>query len=221
MGPIEEAQDLTDLIPSAVAEEYRRLKHIICAVNRQKRTRSILFCSPVGGEGTTTVASQFAVTLATEGEKILLVDANVRNPAVHRVFDMEADTEPIAPAEQPQVGRNGVKETVIKNLRIVTGVAASSAVYCSLNQAEALFPECWKTQADWIIFDSSPLITTGDGIPFAMSIDGAVLVARAEKTRLEDVQRTVWSLQSSGVPLLGIVLNDSRMHIPGWLQGHR
>ncbi len=67
-------------LPPQVVEEYQRMKHLILNANPERKIKTILFASAKEGEGTSTTLRNFAITLASGGDTVLLVDANLRNP---------------------------------------------------------------------------------------------------------------------------------------------
>ncbi len=66
--------------------EHHRLKYNILRLNSGKKIKALLFSSPTRGEGTSTVLINFAASLAADGDRVLLVDANLRNPSLHSTF---------------------------------------------------------------------------------------------------------------------------------------
>ena len=76
-------------LPTQAEEEYRRMKHHITSSGSEGIIKTILFSSSSAGEGNSTVLINFAITLVSEGDKVLLVDANLRNPVLHDVFDLD------------------------------------------------------------------------------------------------------------------------------------
>lgn len=217
-----------------ILEEYYGIKHNILNLNSGQRIKTILFSSSNKGEGNSTVLIQFSLTLASEGERVLLVDANLRDPSFHKIFNLEREnglTELI-------LGRSTldevIKKTRFNNLFVITSGILSRGpsldrgpltVDYGLFNPSALFEsdsldshiENMKKQADWVLFDSPPINSFNDSIALAHRVDGVVMVVEAEKTRWEVAQSAKQRVESGNGKILGIVLNKRRYYIPEFI----
>ena len=210
----------TRALPFAV-EEYQRMKYKILHDESDVIVKSLLFCSPGRREGTSTVLIHFAQTLAVEGNRVLLVDANLRNPYLHQTFHLPREnglTEMIFSGSSFRNIDQFIKATNLDNLWIIT----SGQPYANPNSIlESGYlgelNENLKRQWDWILFDCPPVNAYSDSIAIACRTDGIVIVVQAEKTRWEVVQGTRERLENCGGRVLGVVLNKRRFHIPGWI----
>jgi len=202
-------------------EEYQKMKYRILNCDANKPIKTILFCSSNKGEGNSTVLVQFAQTLAAEGYRVLLVDADVRNPNLHRLLRMEREnglTE-LSFGDNKKVA-DVMKETSLPNLWVVTnGAPYSNPLTIFESEFFDLLIDQMKIQTDWVLFDSPPLNSSSASIALAGKVDGIVLVIQAEKTRWEVVQESKERLEKGGGRILGVVLNKRRFHIPGWVYG--
>ena len=72
-----------------LVEEYHRMKQTLLSISSEEKIRALLFSSSTKGEGTSTALTNFAITLASGGDKVLLVDANHRNPSLHDLLNVE------------------------------------------------------------------------------------------------------------------------------------
>lgn len=203
-----------------ILEEYYGIKHNILNLNSGQRIKTILFSSSNKGEGNSTVLIQFSLTLASEGERVLLVDANLRDPSFHKIFNLEREnglTELI-------LGRSTLDE-VIKKTRFDNLSVITSGILNGLFNPSALFDsdsldshiENMKKQADWVLFDSPPINSFNDSIALAHRVDGVVMVVEAEKTRWEVAQSAKQRVESGNGKILGIVLNKRRYYIPEFI----
>jgi protein-tyrosine kinase len=207
-------------LPFAV-EEYQRMKSKILHYDSGVVLKSILFCSPGRREGTSTVLIHFAQTLAVEGNRVLLVDANLRNPYLHQTFHLPRENGLVEMIFSGSSFRNldqFIKATNLDNLSIITSGQAYANPH-SLLESGYLgdLNEHLKRQWDWILFDCPPVSAYSDSIAIACQADGIVIVVQAEKTRWEVVQGTRERLANCGGRVLGIVLNKRRFHIPNWI----
>jgi protein-tyrosine kinase len=207
-------------LPFAV-EEYQRMKYKIIHYDSDVIVKSILFCSPGRREGTSTVLIHFAQTLAVEGNRVLLVDANLRNPYLHQTFHLPRENGLVEMIFSGISLRNldhFIKATNLENLFVITG-GQPYANPNSLLESGYLgdLNEHLKRQWDWILFDCPPMNAYSDSIALACQADGIVIVVQAEKTRWEVVRGTRDRLENCGGKVLGIVLNKRRFHIPDWI----
>lgn len=200
-----------------VAEEYQRMKHAILSTSPEKRIKTILFASSTDGEGNSTALINFAITLSSEGDKVLLVDANLRNPSFHQSFNVETRKGLADVLLEEENLQDVIQKIKIKNLSVITNGRSHSSP-STLFESQLFEPliEQMKAQADWVLFDSAPINMYNDTIVLASKMDGVVMVVEAEKTRREVALRAKERLEENKIRLLGVILNRRKMHIPEW-----
>jgi capsular exopolysaccharide synthesis family protein len=204
-------------LPPQVVEEYQRMKHLILNVNTEKKIKTILFTSCKEGEGTSTVLRNFAITLAAGGDTVLLVDANLRHPSLHDLFNVEKRDG----LTELLFGKNSLNEVInntkINNLSIVTsGIPHSNPSSVLESALLSSATEQMKEQADWVLFDCAPINSYNDSCTLGAKLDGVMMVIQAENTRWEVAQSAKERIESDKVTLLGVVLNRRRIYIPEW-----
>lgn len=194
---------------TSAAEAFRSLRTSIQIADTQKPIRSMLVSSASPGEGKTFVSTNLAASFALAGRHVILVDADLRNPQVHRVFglplspgfsDLIVDVH--APASQY------LQQTEIPTLKILTcGTRPSNPaeLLSSLRTGEIL--NQLVQQSHLVIFDTAPVATVTDAQLLAVSVDAAIQVVRAGKTRTDLMRRAKELLEQTQVRLLGPVLN--------------
>lgn len=204
-------------LPPQVIEEYQRMKHLILNADPERAIKTLLFASAKEGEGTSTTLRNFAITLASSGDAVLLVDVNLRNPALHDLFNVEKKSG----LTELLLGKNSlsevIKSTNINNLSIITsGIPHSNP--SSVLESALLEPatEQMRKRADWILFDAPPINSYNDANTLAGKMDGVVMVVQAENTKWEVAQSAKERIESDTVKILGVVLNKRKMHIPDW-----
>jgi capsular exopolysaccharide synthesis family protein len=207
-------------------EEYSRLKLNILSENPDAKIKSLLFSSPAGGEGTSTVLTDFAILLASQGEKVLLVDANFRSPSLHERFHLGSDNGLAELLLQKSTLQQVIKETGVRNLSVITNGMADRGPSTvddgpfnpeNLSNAIAPYLEKMKEEMDWVLFDAPPVNYFDEALALSGKVDGVVMVIQAEKTRWEVAQSAKQRLEDSGGRILGVVLNKRRFYIPEWL----
>ena len=196
-------------------EAYRVLRTRLSAFGSPK---TLLFSSSLSGEGTSTVLSDFAITLGRDGFSTVLIDGNMRKPSLHRRFDLmklngltELISEDIDLYE-------GLKKTEVPNLYVITaGRSLSDPIFIFRSERLKNLIQDLKEDFDYVLIDSPPVNLYSDSIQLANIVDGVILVTRAERTRLEVVRRAKEHLEEVNAPLLGVVLNGRRYVIPDFL----
>ncbi len=209
---------------SSVVEEYQRMKYRIIHYDPGVILKSLLFCSPGRREGNSTVLIQFGQTLAAEGNRVLLVDGNLRNPYLHKAFRLSREngfSDLLLFRISSRAIGTYIKRTKWDNLDVLTSgqphphpnSILQSDIFDAIN-------DYLKTQWDWVLFDCSPACPFSDCIALAPRTDGIVLVIQAEKTRWEVAQDVRSRLEQCGGKVLGVVLNKRRYHIPQFIYQH-
>ena len=200
------------------AEEYKRLQNNIASLLPDVNPRILLFAGVTDGEGNETVVSRFGLNLAALGEKVLLIDAQMREPVLHQFFGIEQ----IPGTTELLSGRLSLTEvmrrTPLDGLLVIPGGSAVSNPFLA-HELDTLcdVTDVMKAFADWIIFSCPSVNTYNDAVALSGMVDGVVLVVQGEKTRWEVAQAAKDRLLQAGANILGVVLNDRRHHIPGWI----
>lgn len=195
---------------SPVSESYKKLRTNIRFSVMGQAVKVILVASAVTGEGRTTTAINLAISYAQENKSVLLLDADLRRPAVAQAFFRTSR----AGLSDILIGQGKVQEalqqTDIANLFVLpagTVPANPSELLGSAAMLELL--ESLKSQFDVIIIDSPPASSFADAQIVGAMSDGVVLVARSGKVTKEAVRRTRLGLEHVGARILGAVLNNS------------
>jgi protein-tyrosine kinase len=199
-------------------EQCGQIKYNILRNTSGKNIRTLLFSSPTQGEGNSTVLINFAMSLAFEGERVLVVDSNLRNPSLHHVFNLEKENGFAELIFGKVALKDVIKETLFDNLFVITCGAdqfSPSSVFRS-NSLDIRIEEM-KRQADWIIFDAPQINSYDDPVTLASRVDGVVMVVEAEKNRWEVAQLAKQRIENGKGKILGVVLNKRQFHIPDWL----
>jgi capsular exopolysaccharide synthesis family protein len=205
------------LSPRAM-EEYDQLRQSIIALTPTVERKVLLFVSATGGEGTSHTVAGFGVLLASAGGRPLLVDANLRSPVLHEALGTDK-----APGTADLLCGQKTLEQVIKptgfsNLLLVPAGDPPENPGSLLTDAkvESAFRQM-RTETDWVLVDTPAVTAFNDAVALSSGVDGVILVVRAEKTRWEVVQNARRRLETGKSRILGVVLNDRKLHIPGWI----
>ncbi len=194
---------------SPVAEAYRAVRTQLDFHRRTRQLQVILVTSPSPGDGKTTTASNLAITLAQAGRRVLLVDADIRRPSVHQLYDI-----PRFPGLSDVLQGRLSPEQVIRSSPVynLDLMAAGDEVP---NPAELLlspvlrgFPRLGAEVYDTILVDSPPLLPVTDASILGGIADGILLVVQAATLRHSEATRTAELLRMIGTPPVGLVVNQ-------------
>ena len=192
---------------SAEAEAYRSVRTALLngLDNNQK---VIQISSPEPGDGKSTFISNLAIALAQSGKKVLLLDADLRRPTLHRLFRarQEIGTTEFLTGEIQFV--NAVQESSVKNLWLLTAGTSppNPAETLSSERLERLFAEA-RTEFDFVLIDSPPLLVVSDPCISVSHTDGLLLVVRTNKNTRVVLRQTRDLIRQHGINLLGVVAN--------------
>ena len=201
-----------DEVFSPRVEAFRRLRTNIRFVGVDDTLRALVVTSADPGEGKTTVASNLAIALAQAGEKVILVDADMRHPKVAERFGLNPATGLSRALFEPDnVDRflQGWRDDL--PLRILTsGPTPPNPTELLGSHRMRQLIEALKARSTVIIFDSPPLLPVSDAAVLATFTDGALLVARANHTRRDSLAHAAEALHAVDAQVLGVVLNRVR-----------
>lgn len=190
------------------AEEFRSLRSRLYLARKQQSFKSLLVASALPKEGRSFVATNLARVLALQaGSRVLLVDADLRNPRLHSAFGTSAQPGLaeylLHEVEESTIMQRGRSDSLflIPSGRTVQGqseLVANGRVQSLLDRVESFF--------DWIIIDSPPAISVTDAGLLAHCCDGVLLVVRSHSTPFDAVQKARDRFREES--LIGVVLND-------------
>jgi len=222
MTPSEFAAQLAS--ESGWARAFEGLIGSLMLTSAERTLRTILVTSAAPGEGKTTIATNLAMMLARAGRRILLVDADLRRPSVHKLLrcsgvsgfaDLLQGREDLAHLVQsmriePSRGGDAIELSVMASGR----PSAGGMVGLQPGRlAKALEFLC--AHYELVILDSPPVLAVSDALLLAPHVDGVMFVIAAGLVREREAQRAKQRLEANGGHLLGVVVNaidDDELH---------
>ena len=199
---------------SAEAEAYRAIRTALI-VGLDPKQKVIQVSSPEPGDGKSTFLSNMAIALAQSGKRVMLLDADLRRPTIHRLFHARSEigTADVLKGEIQLV--NAVQASCVKNLWLLTAghTPPNPAETLSSTRFDALLAEA-RREFDFVLVDSPPLLAVSDPCIVASRTDGLVLVVRTNKNSREALRQTNLLIRQHGIPLFGVVANAVE-HQPG------
>lgn len=198
------------------AEAYRSMRSALMLSSIDNPPRVIVITSAFPTEGKTTTALNLAVALAQRGERVLLVDADLRRGSLHRAFGLVDQSVGLSTALS-QPGVHMELPSPFPDLPTLYVLATgprppNPAEMLSSKRMEEQMRQ-WTQQFDRIVIDTAPLLAVSDTQAMAVRADAVVLVARAGVTRKRALVRARDLLWRINAPVSGVVINDVDMRL--------
>ena len=198
---------------SPFIESFRSLNTNIELLGSDTSIRSFVISSSIPSEGKSTVSCHLAQAAAAMDRKVLLVDADLRRPQVHRWIGIENDR---GLSNILATGLDAEEATVTvpqwENLSVITAgdippdptrLLSSQKMYALMEQLKS------SRKYDLIIYDTPPILGFADGRILSSRTDGVVLVVRIGKTDRALVKQNIENILTSNVPVLGLIANQA------------
>jgi len=197
---------------SGLTEAARAIRTNIVFMSPDNPHKTLLITSAVPSEGKTTVACAIATTMAQAGQRVVLVDCDLRRPRLHSVFRRRNNFGVTSALLDRSVQDDIVCETEVPNLWLApTGPIPPNPAELLHSEAFRGVLERLQERFDRVIIDSPPIIAVTDATVLSTLVDGVVVVVRASKTTKEMVRRALKSLRDVGSQLVGVVLNAANV----------
>ncbi|HEX9027644.1 MAG TPA: polysaccharide biosynthesis tyrosine autokinase [Anaerolineales bacterium] len=194
---------------SPIVEAFRVLRMNLQFSELDAPTQTLMVTSPNPLEGKSLTTSNLAVVLAQSGLRVIIVDADLRRPVVHRIFDLP-NRQGLSNAALS--GNDSIETFIqtpkIENLRVLTSGPSlpNPAQFLSSGRMKEIIAEL-KSIADIIVFDSPPCLPVADSTILGTEVDGTILVLAAGRTRTSDALQAADLLRRVHINLIGAVLN--------------
>ena len=216
---------------SILSESLRSLRTNIQFASMDRKVKSILFTSAGLGEGKSTCVSNLAITLAQEGQRVLLVDADLRRPIVHQRLGLErtpglADAlvgstswrSHVRSATDLMLGPMGVDRVMstpgLDNLHILTSGSevGNPNEFLNMSKIKTLVNEM-SEEYDLVLFDTPPILPVTDAVAFSSRADGTILVYQVGRIGRNALRRAKFLLDHAQANVMGIVLTNVKSEV--------
>ncbi len=201
-----------------VSEAFRILRTNLGFSSVDEGLHSVVVSSASPGEGKSTVTANLAVVMAQAGRNVVVVDADLRLPVQHRIFNVPNNhglTTAILDTQAPVAQH--LQETSLPGLRILTSGPTPpnpAELLNSLRMQQVL--EELQGEADMLIFDTPPILTVTDASIMASRVDGCIVVAQVGRTRRDTLVRAAENLKKTDATIFGVVLNRVEQRRAGY-----
>ncbi len=170
--------------------------------------KTLLVTSPSSRDEKANLAGNLAVAMAGAGFQVLLVDADARQPTLHKLFGLTNETGFTDLLAGAATCDQCVSKTDIPNLSLIPGVPLSETSGLSWPQLPRVIGEL-RACADVVVFDAPPALAAADALVLASQAEGTILAVQSRITRREAALQAVERLRSVRARILGVVLNEA------------
>jgi tyrosine-protein kinase Etk/Wzc len=198
------------------AEAYRNLRmNLMFMSTEDEPIRTVLFTSPGPNEGKSTTGLNFAVMLAQQGQRVLLLDADLRRPSLHKALDILREPGLTNLLVGDAELREAIRPSVLPNLDFLPSgpFPPNPSELLNSKAMERLLEEL-EGKYTHIILDSPPILAVTDSSVLGAHADGVVVVLRSGETEQKAAERSVDQLRRIGVRVFGAVLNEVATSTP-------
>jgi len=217
---IREYEIITHTSPkSAMAEAYRTLRTNLGFAEMDQPCRSILVssCNPLDGKST--VVSNLAVVMAQAGNKVIVVDCDLRKPVQHKIFQVDNFRGVTNCIMQKLDVEEVAHKGLVENLTVLTSgpIPPNPAEILSSERTRSL----WKTlleRYDYVFIDAPPVLAVTDASILSTQVDGVMLVVRSAATRIDLAREAKEQFAKANARLIGVVLNQVKMDAHDYYQ---
>jgi non-specific protein-tyrosine kinase len=198
---------------SPISEAYRTLRTNLDFASLDQALKTLVVTSAGVGEGKSTTLANLAAVSAQAGRKVVLVDADLRRPTLHRIFSLDNGVGlTTGMMDESALASPPLQETGVEGLSVLTSgpLPPNPAELVGSRRMEEVIAVLAE-QFDQVFFDTPPVVAVTDAAVLATKVDGVLLVISAGKTRREYARTAVQRLEQINARLVGTVLTNVQM----------
>lgn len=194
--------------PFAVKEAYNAIRTNLLFTQQGEKCPIFVVTSPTANNGKTINSINLAVSFAQMGKRTLLIDADMRNPTIHRMFSISVKNG-LSEILAGLTDNISVSKTDVENLSVLTAgkIPPNPAELLSSARMDKLL-EFVKEHYDCVFIDTPPINLVTDSTIFAQKITGYIVIVKTDTTNTHDVKTTVTNIEQIDGNILGFILND-------------
>jgi polysaccharide biosynthesis transport protein len=196
---------------SSIAESYRQLRTSLLLSSAGHAPRTLLVTSSQPAEGKTTTSVNTAISLAQTGASVLIVDADLRRPRVHKIFNLKNNVG-LCNYLAGDCDLASLIQIAMPNLYVLpVGPLPPNPAELLGSSKMKIVVETLAENFDYVVIDSPPVSSFADSLILSSLVEGVIIVVRSGFTPREMAQRTKAHLQSVGAKILGVVINQIKL----------
>lgn len=194
--------------PFSIKEAYNSIRTKLIFTGKGEKCPVFAVTSALSSDGKTTNSVSLAVSFAMAQQKVLLIDADMRKPSVHRYFNLECRNG-LSEILAGLTTEIKLRETGVANLNVLTAgqIPPNPAELLGSKQMDALLAHV-RQYFDYVIIDTPPVNIVTDATVFAEKVTGYVLITQSGKNHIRDVSDAIHHLSEMNGHLVGMILND-------------
>ena len=202
---------------SPISEAYRVIRTNLQFTSLDNPLKVIMVTSSIPGEGKSTTVTNLAVTFAQTGSRVLIVDADLRKPRLHKLFHITNKRGLTGAIMQLDKVSEFIQDTGIENLSIMTSgtIPPNPSELLGSKKMKNLI-EKLKTLYDFVIIDSPPVGVITDAQLLATLSDGVLIVAASAEVTNEALNHSKQLLENVNAKIIGIILNKLERESNGY-----
>lgn len=203
------------------AEAYRVIRTGIQFAQAGKELQTIALTSCTPNEGKSTTVANLAVVLTQAGKSVLLIDCDMRNPTVHKNFNLSNKVGLSSCISMGTALSDAVQKTSIEGLYALTGgvIPPNTSELLGSEQMKNVLQRA-KEQYDYVLIDTPPVMPVTDALIVGRFVDGMILVIASAEVKVEMARDVKNQLVNAGANILGVVLNKVRSEHHGYGYGY-
>lgn len=199
---------------SPAAEAFRTLRTSLHYTVNRENCKAVLVTSVNPGDGKTIVTINLGASLAQAGERVLVIDGDIRKPRCHRAFAVKNRLGLTNVLVESVELSAAVQESGTQGLWVLTsGPIPPNPAELLESKAMADVLQTARNQFDHVLLDSPPAGALADATILASKVDGIILVVTAGETRVDHAREVKESLERAKGKILGVVLNKVRYSV--------
>lgn len=203
------------------AEAYRVIRTGIQFAQAGKELQTIALTSCTPNEGKSTTIANLAVVLTQAGKSVLLIDCDMRNPTVHKNFNLSNKVGLSSCISMGTALSDAIQKTSIEGLYALTGgvIPPNPSELLGSEQMKNVLQRA-KEQYDYVLIDTPPVLPVTDALIVSRFVDGMILVIASAEVKVEMARDVKNQLVNAGANILGVVLNKVRSEHHGYGYGY-
>ena len=208
-------------LKNPATEAYRVIRTSIqfAQAGKELKTLAVTSCTP--NEGKSTTIANLAVVLTQAGKSVLLLDCDMRNPTVHKNFNLSNKVGLSSCISMGTSLSDAVQKTSIEGLYALTGgvIPPNPSELLGSEQMKNVLQRA-KEQYDYVLIDTPPVMPVTDALIVSRFVDGMILVIASAEVKVEMARDVKNQLVNAGANILGVVLNKVRSEHHGYGYGY-